>query len=133
MALPVSGGGYQVGDGNLTEIQLGVQSTPVELPIGNLTITAAQLTSGLLVTVAGTAARGQTLPTAAQLDAQLPNAKIGSTFEFTMVNLGTSSGVITFTAGTGITIVGVNTIAITTSAQFLARRTGDAAWTIYRK
>jgi hypothetical protein len=132
MALATSGGGYQVGDGNLTEVQMGVQPAPVELPIGTLTYTTAQITSRLLITVAGTAARAHTLPTGAAMDAALPNAKIGSTFDFTMVNLGTSSGVITISPGTGFTIVGVATIAITTSAQFRARRSAESTWVLYR-
>lgn len=132
MALATSGGGYQVGDGNTSDTPLGVQATPVELPIGTITITAAQILSGLLVTVAGTAARGQTLPTGTQVDTALPNAKVGSTFDISMVNLGTSSGVITLTGGTGFSIVGLNTIPVTSSATFRARRTAENTWVLYR-
>ena len=132
MALSASGGGYQVGDGNPSDVLRGVQATPIELPIGTVNLTPAQITSGVLVTVAGTAARTHNLPTGAQMDAALPNAKVGSTFDVAMVNLGTSSGVITVQAGTGFTIVGVATVAITTSAQYRARRSADATWVLYR-
>jgi hypothetical protein len=132
MALPISGGGYQVGDGNTSEVQMGAQATPIELPIGTVNLTPAQLTSGLYITVAGTAARTHNLPTGAAMDAALPNAKVGSTFDVAVVNLGTSSGVITVQAGTGFTIVGVATVAVTTSAQFRARRAADNTWVLYR-
>ena len=132
MALSASGGGYQVGDGNTSDVLMGVQATPIELPIGTVNLTPAQVTSGLLVTVAGTAARTHNLPTGTAMDAALVNAKVGSTFDLSVVNLGTSSGVITVQAGTGFTIVGTATVAITTSAQFRARRAADASWVLYR-
>lgn len=132
MALSASGGGYQVGDGNTSDVLMGVQATPIELPIGTVNLTPAQVTSGLLVTVAGTAARTHNLPTGLAMDNALVNAKVGSTFDLSVVNLGTSSGVITVQAGTGFTIVGTATVAITTSAQFRARRAGDASWVLYR-
>ena len=42
MALPNGAGGYQVGDGNLTEAVLGVQTIPTTLT-GDTTLTAAQV------------------------------------------------------------------------------------------
>ena len=42
MALPNGAGGYQVGDGNLSEVNMGVQSAPVALTAA-ATLTAAQL------------------------------------------------------------------------------------------
>jgi hypothetical protein len=132
MAIPTSGAGYQLGDGNTSDTILGVQSTPIELPIGTVNLTPAQLASGLLVTVSGTAARTHNLPTGAAMDAALVNAKVGSTFDVVNVNLGTSSGVVTVVAGTGFTIVGTATVAISTSAQFRARKTGAGTWVLYR-
>jgi hypothetical protein len=79
------------------------------------------------------------MPTAAAIDAVFTNAKVNSTFDLKVVNLGTSLGVITMVVGTGITAVGNLLIAITGStagvggaAQFLFRKTGDAAYTVYR-
>jgi len=53
--------------------------------------------------------------------------------------LGTSTGLITMVVGTGITAVGNLVVAITGSsagvggaAEFLFRKTGDAAYTMYR-
>ena len=86
-----------------------------------------------------TTAATYTLPTAAQLDASLTNAKVGSTFELAVINLGTSTGLITVAVGTGITAVGNLVVAITGSAagvggaaQFLFRKTGDGAYSVYR-
>ena len=66
----------------------------------------------------------------------MTNAKPNSTFRVTVINLGTSSGVITMTTNTGWTLVGKMTIPITSSdgssATFLARKTTDATWTLYR-
>jgi len=47
-----------------------------------------------------------------------------------IVNNNTSVAVITLTGGTGVTISGTNTLAITTSRQFLVTITGPAAITM---
>jgi len=131
MALPSVGGGYQIGDGNRNEIFLGEQSDP-QTATATATLTAAQITGGMLVANPSTTAASYTLPTAASVDALLTNAKIGSTFNLSIVNLGTSSGALTIVAGTGWTLVGSATVAITSSAQVLAYKTADAAYTLYR-
>lgn len=135
MALPQSGGGYQVGDGNLNEVVLNTQQYPVQTSGASATLTAAQVTGGLLVAGSGlTAAIAYTTPTGAQLDAAIPNAtKVGQSFELVIINLGTTSAAITLTGGTGVTIVGLNTMAVSTSAFFEWVKTGDAAWTLYRQ
>ena len=117
---------------------MGVQAAP-QTATTTATLTAAQVTGGLLVGTAGTGAVSYTMPTAAAIDAVFTNAKVNSTFDLKVVNLGTSSGIITMVVGTGITAVGNLLIAITGSAagvsgaaQFLFRKTGDAAYTVYR-
>jgi hypothetical protein len=138
MALPNSGGGYQVGDGNLNEIDLYATAAP-QTATATATLTAAQITGNLLVGNPTTTAATYTLPTATAIDAVITNAKIGSTFNLTVINLGTSTGLITMAVGTGITAVGNLVVAITGSAagvggaaQFMFRKTGDAAYTLYR-
>lgn len=135
MALPQSGGGYQVGDGNINEVVLGTQQYPVQTSGASATLTAAQVTGGLLVAGSGlTAAIAYTTPTGAQLDAAIPNAtKVGQSFELVIINLGTTSAIVTLTGGTGVTIVGLNTMAVSTSAFFEWVKTGDGAWTLYRQ
>lgn len=128
---PVSGGGYQIGDGNVAEIYMGVQTAP-QTATGTTTLTTIQVNGGLLVANPSTSAATYTTPTGAQLDAALANAKTDSTFELRVVNLGTSSGAITFSGGTGVTIVGNAVVAVTSSAQLLWRRTADNTWVVYR-
>jgi hypothetical protein len=138
MALANSGGGYQFTDGNTNEIVMGVQAAP-QTATATATLTVAQITGGLLVGSPSTTAASYTMPTAAAIDAVFNNAKVNSTFELKVVNLGTSTGLITMVVGTGITAVGNLVIAITGSAagvggaaQFLFRKTADAAYTVYR-
>jgi hypothetical protein len=102
-------------------------------------LTVAQITGGLLVGSPSTTAASYTLPTATLIDATMTNMKTNSTFSLTVINLGTSTGLITVVVGTGITAVGNLVVAITGSAagvggaaQFLFRKTGTAAYTVYR-
>ena len=138
MALPNIGGGSQIGDGNVNEVVMGVQGAP-QTATATATLSVAQITGGILVgSPSGTAAT-YTLPTATLIDATMNNAKVNSTFELTIINLGTTSGLITVAVGTGITAVGNLVVAITGSAagvggaaQFMFRKTGDAAYSVYR-
>ena len=138
MALSNIGGGSQVGDGNTAEVPMGVQAAP-QTATATATLSVAQITGGILVgSPSGTAAT-YTLPTATLIDATMTNAKTNSTFELTVINIGTSTGVVTMAVGTGITAVGNLDGAITGSAaavggaaQFLFRKTGDAAYSVYR-
>lgn len=138
MAIPSVGGGYQPSDGNVNEVKLGTQNTPATATTG-ATLTAAQITNGILLGSPGGSASAYTLPTAADLDSYLGNAHNGSSFDFSVVNVdGTGSGVITMTTNTGWTIgssgsQGLMTIAATagTVRRFRAVRTGAAAWSLY--
>jgi hypothetical protein len=140
MALPNGSGGYQVGDGNTGEIQFNAQPTPSAIAAGAATLTVAQLATKIILGSPGTSAAAYTLPTAALMDAAFPSMPVNSAFDFNVINVdGSSSGVITMTAGTGWTVgtsgsLGLMTIAATagTSAAFRARKTGDAAWSLYR-
>lgn len=131
MALPSIGGGYQLGDGNVNELVLGEMTDP-QTATATATLTAAQVTGGMLVANPGAVAASYTFPTVTSVEAILVNAKIGSTFDVVIVNLGTGSGVVTVVAGTGWTLVGNAATAITSSSRFTARKTGDLAWTLYR-
>jgi hypothetical protein len=133
MALPSVGGGYQIGDGNLNEIPLFAAPAP-QAATSTATLTAAQVTGEWLVANPSTSAATYTLPTAAALDAVLTNAKVGSTFDLFLVNTGTSSGAVTLALGTGITDGGnaLVAVAVTSSALFRFRKTGDAAYVVYK-
>jgi len=133
MALPSVGGGYQVGDGNVNELQLLAGPAP-QSATSTATLTAAQVTGEWLVANPSTSAATYTLPTAAALDAVLTNAKVGTTFDLFIVNIGTSSGAVTLALGTGITDGGnaLVAVAVTSSAMFRFRKTGDAAYVVYK-
>ena len=140
MALSNGTGGYQIGDGNLGEISFYNTTAPAALSGATVTITAADLATGVCtMDSGGTDAGTYTFPTGALLDAAFPSLKVGSTFDCAFINIGDdAANDVTFTAGTGNTLVGNDVIqdALTktnnTSGIFRWRKTGDAAYTIYR-
>jgi hypothetical protein len=132
MAIPSVGGGRQLGDGNLNELVLGTMPEP-QTATATATLTAAQVTGNMIVANPSTSAATYTFPTASQIDAVLTNAKVGSTFDLVIVNLGTSSGALTLTMGTGLTLVGSATVAVTSSAILRFRKTADTpTYSVYR-
>lgn len=135
MAIPTVGGGYQFNDGNLNEVKVSVAAAPTTAA-DSATLTVAQLTNGIIIGTPTTTA-AYTLPLASDLDAALTNAKIGSTFDFRVINT-TTAGVITVTTNTGWSIgsggsQGLMTVAATagTVRAFRARRLGDNSWALY--
>lgn len=140
MALANGASGYQVGDGNLGEISFYNTDAPVALTGASVTITAAQLATGVCtMDSGGTSAGTYVFPTGALLDAAFTSLKVGSTFDCAFINIGDDpANDVTFTAGTGNTLVGNDVIqdSLTktnnTSGIFRWRKTGDAAYTIYR-
>ena len=138
MALPSVGGGYQNTDGNQNEQTIGTQAAP-QTATATATLSVAQITGGLLVGNPSTSAASYTLPTATLIDATMTNMKVNSTFRLNIINLGTSTGLITVVVGTGITAVGNLVVAITGSAagvsgaaEFVFRKTDTAAYSVYR-
>jgi len=134
MALPSIGGGRQIGDGNLTEVVLGVQPTPATAT-STATLTIAQLITGVINGSPASSAATYTLPTVALTEATLTNCRVSSSFDFSVCNIdGSGSGVITLAVGTGWTITGLATIAATagTTGQFRAYKTGATTWTLQR-
>jgi len=141
MALPNGAGGYQLGDGNLNEPVLGYLADPLtETGTSTVTLTAAEVTGGILIANPGTTATTYTMPIVVTSGATtgvndlVSSAKTGSTFNWSVVNIGTSTGDITLSAGTGTgwTIVGSLSITDGTSASFIARKTSDTTWSLYR-
>lgn len=135
MALPNGAGGYQVGDGNVNDPFIDLTADPVAVT-ASATLTPAQVLNGLILANNGvTSSQTYTLPTVAQLENVLSNSdRIGTTFTFRVVNLGTSSGTAVIAAGTGWTVTGslTMTIPVTTGAMMIARKTAAGAWTLYR-
>lgn len=133
MTLANGTGGYQVGSGNNSEVILSYSAAPLTAG-ATATLTAAQVTGKVLVADPSTSAATYTLPTAADLDEAVPSARVGSTFDLSIVNLGTSSGAVTLALGTGITNGGnaLVAVAVTSSATFRFRKTGTDAWVVYK-
>jgi hypothetical protein len=136
--LPNGAGGYQIGDGNLTEVQLNTQATPATATV-TATLTTTQLLNGIILGTPTTTAAAYTLPLATDLDAVVTSAKVNSSFDFVVINTnGSGSGVITITTNTGWTIgssgsQGLMTVTTAGTAQtYRAVKSGDGAWALYR-
>ena len=128
MALPNGAGGYQLNDGNLTEIAMLTQGTPVA-KVAAATLTTAELANGL-ITYTG-AAVALTVPTGASLDADFSSMKVNSSFEFSIINIGGTNAA-TVTANTGCTLVGVAAVAANSACIWRVRKTADATYVFYR-
>lgn len=135
MALPNSGGGYQLGDGNINEPFIDLLPEPVSVTTAQ-TLTAAQVLNGLILANSGISASvNYTLPTVAALETELTNSdRVGTSFTFRVVNLGTGSGTAVIVTNTGWTISGslTMTIPVTTGAVLVARKATATTWTLYR-
>ncbi len=136
MTIPNGAGGYQVGDGNLNDPLIDALPDPVSVTTA-ATLTPAQVLNGLIIANSGITAASvtYTLPTVADLEAVLTNSdKVGTSFTFRVVNIGTSSATAIIAAGTGWTITGslTMTIPVTTGAMMVARKSAAGAWTLYR-
>ena len=136
MALPNGAGGYQLGDGNLNELAMGYSAAPLS-QASTATLSAAQVTAGVLIVGSGaTTAQTFTLPATSTIESAVSSAKVGSTFDLNVINIGTSSGTaaLAMGSGTGFTDGGNATVAlaITSSAVFRFRKTADLAWSVYK-
>jgi hypothetical protein len=127
MALPNGAGGYQVGDGNLNEVEIYDQGNPAAYAAA-ATLTVADISAGIL-TYSGATANLQ-LPTVADVEAVITVAK--SNYAFTLSVIATGAGTPSLTTNTGWTIVGSAAITNGTSGRFAVRKTATGAWTLYR-
>jgi len=95
--------------------------------------TAAQVIDSKIFTQTPTAARAVTTPTAALIVAAATDYVVGTSFEFTIVNKAAATHVITLTAGVGVTLVGLATIAATLSGTWKVRIDSASAVSMFRK
>jgi hypothetical protein len=128
MALPNGAGGYQLGDGNVAEVNMVTQGTPVAKTAAAV-LTAAEITSGIITYVGAVA--NLTFPTVALTEDLVSSAKNDSCFDLVIINTG-GTNTVSVVAGTGWSTVGSLAIAANVSGRFLARKVGDLAWTLYR-
>ena len=128
MALPNGAGGYQVGDGNLSQVMLGVQQAPTA-KVAAATLTAAELATGI-ITYTGAAA-ALTLPLGTDIEAAFSSMKVNSSFDFHIINIGGTNAA-TVTANTGVTLVGVAAVSANTACNWRVRKTADNTFVAYR-
>ena len=115
---------YIAADEKVTAVAVTDAATP----------TAAQLLTSKLFVATPTQDTTFTLPTAALVLAALTDEEVGTSFEFTIVNLATSfETVVTTNTGWTITGGGNMTVFDGTSATFLAVVTSASAIQLYRK
>ena len=126
--LPNGAGGYQLGDGNLTEVNMTTSPVAVAYTAA-ATLTAADLGGGLVVYTSASAA-DLTLPTVAIVNATISSAKTNSAFDIALV--ATAAGVPTIVVGTGWTLVGSGAGVASKSVLFRAVKTGDTTYNLYR-
>jgi len=126
--LPNGAGGYQVGDGNLNEVNLSTSPVAVAYTAA-ATLTTLDLSGGLVVYTSSSTA-DLTLPTVAVVNADISSAKINSSFDIALV--ATSTGVPTIVVGTGWTLVGSGAGVASRSVLFRAVKTGENTYNLYR-
>ena len=133
-------GGYQFSAGVRGEPLMRAQAASADLTGATVTITAANLATGIVtIDAGGTDAGAYTFPTGALIDAAFPSVAVNTAFDVSFINVGdNAANDVTFGAGTGNTIVGSAVLidnATTTNASsaiFRFRKTGSAAYSIYR-
>ena len=128
MAIPNGAGGYQVGDGNLTEVTLSTSAIPTAYTAA-VTLTTADLSGGLVVYTSASTA-DLALPAVSVVNADISSAKTNSAFDFALV--ATSTGVPTITVGTGWTLVGSGAGVASKSVLFRAVKTSATTYNLYR-
>ena len=126
--LPNGAGGYQLGDGNLTEVNLSTSPVPTAYTAA-ATVTTLDLSGGLIVYTSASTA-DLTLPTVTVTNADISSAKINSAFDVALV--ATSTGVPTIVVGTGWTLVGSGAGVASKSVLFRAVKTGAETYNLYR-
>jgi hypothetical protein len=97
-----------------------------------VTLTIAELLTGI-VQFTGSTIGTLTLPTGTLIEGGLPTTfPVDMSFDFSVINTGTSSGAVTITTNTNLTLVGSMSVPITTSGLFRVRKTATNTYTIYR-
>lgn len=129
MGLAKSGGGYQVADGNITEVTIFGRAQ-VAVIVAAYALTVVDLASGI-VAATSSGSYSITTPTGVALDAVLTNARVGSSFNLSICH-STAINVLTLVGGAGVSVVGLATVTGIASGLFTFRKTGDGTWSVYR-
>jgi mannosyltransferase OCH1-like enzyme len=97
-----------------------------------INLTAANLLDDKLIQSTNASAVTVNLPTGAVLDAYFQDLPNNASFDWSVINTGSTSGAATVTAATGHTIVGAAVVAISTAGLFRTRKTADGVFVTYR-
>ena len=142
-ALILTGGAKQGSGIDGTIIERGVllksQGAPTAKTV-SATLTAVEILAGIITVNQGAAgASAQQLPLASAMDTAVPTAAAGDAFDFSVINTSTVDAEdASVTTNTGWTLVGsmdvlaYSAAGTASSGRFRARKTGTAAWTLYR-
>jgi len=115
---------------NMYGVKRGV--TPAEITTaGDVTLTAAQILTGLVIRDPAGGARADLFPTAANIIAAMQNPEVGDYFEVVLKNSADANETITATTNTGLTLVGTMTIAQNNSKRFRVEVTAATTVSIY--
>lgn len=108
------------------------QDTPIAVN-ATATLTIAQMLM-FIITCTSSTAVSLTLPTGTLADAGVMGATLATnfSFEWCVINLGSSSGAVTLVAGTGHTVVGNAVTAIGASSHWKTRKTAANTFVTYR-
>lgn len=98
---------------------------------GDVTYTAAQILSNIILRDPAGSARADLFPTAAAIIAALKNPVRGSSFYIHIRNTADGNETITMTTNTGLTLSGTMTIAQNNGKTFLAVVTSSTTVSIY--
>ena len=112
------------------------KATVVAATDADTTQSAATLVAGgpVVYTMTPSANRTLTTPTGAALAAAVTDEAVGTSFEFTVVNLASATHTITLTdGGDGITLVGDAVVEAATSSTFLGVFTAADTVVVYKK
>lgn len=107
-----------------------LQPTPVAVN-ATATLTADQLTAGIITSTTAAAVTA-TLPTGALTEPGFSNLFNDYAFRWSVINTGGTNAFTLAAAASGHTLVGSGTVAASSSATFITRRTAANTFVTYR-
>lgn len=132
------GAAVWVQNAGTASLAINSQPAPAAKTVSGV-MTAANLMGGLITVTQGAgAASAQQLPTGSALQTALgAGFAVNDSFDFSVINLGTTGEVASITVNTDVTIVGnaaipIPATGVQSSARFRVRKTADHVFVVYR-
>ena len=120
------------GDSRTTGVAAVTRSTATIADGASMIASAANIITNTISSATPTQARTVTTGTASAIIALATNYAVGDTTEFTLINLNATYA-LTLAGGTGVTIVGSATVALSTSATWYVNIASASTVVLYRK